>query len=111
MFNPHSSALVNFNFQPLEVVSRYRDPQLQAAEKKMNLRNSSHYFHQCNILSGLSSLNGLTTKPASANIVLCNNYDISCIMLPCAMYNVTCITFTNVIFILNLIFIAQGISV
>ena len=82
MFNPHSSALVNFNFQRLEVVSLYRDPQLQVAEKKMN-----------------------------ANIVLCNNYDRSCIMLPCAMYNVIGITFKNVIFILNLIFIAQGISV
>ena len=30
--NPYPVKLNNLNFQPLEVVCRYRDPQLQAAE-------------------------------------------------------------------------------
>ena len=30
--NPYPAKVNNFNFQPLEVVSRYRDPQLQVAE-------------------------------------------------------------------------------
>ena len=30
--NPLSTRLRNLNFQPLEVVSRYRDPQLQMTE-------------------------------------------------------------------------------
>ena len=32
MFNMYLAKLNNLNFQPLEVVSRYRDPQLQVAE-------------------------------------------------------------------------------
>ena len=31
-FNPLPAKLNNLNYQPLEVVSRYRDPQLQVAE-------------------------------------------------------------------------------
>ena len=30
--DPYSAKLNNLNFHPLEVVSRYRDPQLQVAE-------------------------------------------------------------------------------
>ena len=30
--NPHSAELINLDFQPLELVCRYRDPQLQVAE-------------------------------------------------------------------------------
>ena len=30
--SPYPAQLIFFNFQPLEVVSRYRDPQLQVAE-------------------------------------------------------------------------------
>ena len=32
VINPYPAKLNNLNFQPLEVVSRYRDPQLQVAE-------------------------------------------------------------------------------
>ena len=32
MFSPYPAELIYVNFQPLEVVSRYRDPQLQVAE-------------------------------------------------------------------------------
>ena len=32
LINPYPAKLNNLNFQPLEVVSRYRDPQLQVAE-------------------------------------------------------------------------------
>ena len=32
LFNLYPAKLNNLNFQPLEVVSRYRDPQLQVAE-------------------------------------------------------------------------------
>ena len=31
-FNPSTAKLKNLNFHPLEVVRRYRDPQLQAGE-------------------------------------------------------------------------------
>ena len=31
--DPYSAKLIYLNFQPLEVVSRYRDPQPQVAEK------------------------------------------------------------------------------
>ena len=31
-FNPLTAKLFNFNFHPLEVVSRWRDPKLQASE-------------------------------------------------------------------------------
>ena len=36
---PFSAELINLNFQPLEVVSRYRDPQFQVAE------NYSYFFN------------------------------------------------------------------
>ena len=36
--NPYPANLIYFNFQPLEVVSRYRDPQPQVVE------NYSHLF-------------------------------------------------------------------
>ena len=41
-FNPLTAKLFNFNFHPLEVVSRWRDPQPQASEnysdfKKMDM--------------------------------------------------------------------------
>ena len=32
IINPLAAKLFNFNFHPLEVVSRYRDPQLQVGE-------------------------------------------------------------------------------
>ena len=32
-FNSLTAKLFNLNFQPLEVVSRWRDPQLQVSEK------------------------------------------------------------------------------
>ena len=37
-FNPSPAKLTNLNFHPLEVVSRYHDPQLQVGE------NSSYFF-------------------------------------------------------------------
>ena len=35
--NPESTELVNLNIQPLQVVSRYRDPQFQVAENYLDL--------------------------------------------------------------------------
>ena len=32
LFNPYPAGVIYLNFQPLEVVSRYRDPQLQMGE-------------------------------------------------------------------------------
>ena len=32
MINPYPAKLTHLNFHPLEVVSRYRDPQLRVAE-------------------------------------------------------------------------------
>ena len=40
-FNPYSSELIYLNFQTLEVVSRYRDPQLQVTENYSYLFNLS----------------------------------------------------------------------
>ena len=39
--NPYPAKLIYLNFQPLEVVSRYRDPQLQVAENYSYLFNLS----------------------------------------------------------------------
>ena len=39
--NPYHTKLVNLYFQPLEVVFRYRDPQLQVAENYSYLFNLS----------------------------------------------------------------------
>ena len=36
-FNPLTAKLFNLNFHPLEVVSRWRDPQLQACENYSDL--------------------------------------------------------------------------
>ena len=37
--NPQSATLYNLNFHPLEVVSRYREPQLQVGENYRFLFN------------------------------------------------------------------------
>ena len=45
MISPYNAKLTNLNFRSLEVVSRYRDPQLQAGEKyqyELNLRQTIH---------------------------------------------------------------------
>ena len=39
IINPYSSTVIYYNFKPLEVVSRYRDPQLQVAENYLYLFN------------------------------------------------------------------------
>ena len=36
-FNPLTAKLFNLNFHPLEVVSRWRDPQLQVSENYSDL--------------------------------------------------------------------------
>ena len=41
LIHPYSPKLIYLNFQPLEVVSRYRDPQLQVAENYSYLFNLS----------------------------------------------------------------------
>ena len=43
--NPYSAKVIYLNFQPLDVVSRYRDPQLQVAENYSHLFNlrPNHY--------------------------------------------------------------------
>ena len=38
-YHPHPAKLIYLNFHPLEVVSRYRDPQLQVAENYSFLFN------------------------------------------------------------------------
>ena len=37
--NPWSAKRFNLNFLPLEIVSRYRDSQLQVAENYLNIHN------------------------------------------------------------------------
>ena len=40
--NPWSTKLKNLNFHPLEVVPRYREPQLPVGENYANLYNLNH---------------------------------------------------------------------
>ena len=42
--NPYPAKLINLNFQPLEVVSRYRDPQPQVVENYSYLFNLIYKF-------------------------------------------------------------------
>ena len=44
--NPHSIELFNLNFQSLEVVSRYRDQQLQVAENVCDLQKLGLNIYQ-----------------------------------------------------------------
>ena len=49
--NPFPAKLIYLNFHPLEVVSRYRDPQLQVAENYYDLhsKNWKLYFAMENV--------------------------------------------------------------
>ena len=53
--NPSTAKLFNLNFHPLEVVSRWRDPQLQVIENIQISQNGSQLFSNiadwCHILS------------------------------------------------------------
>ena len=50
--NPLTAKLFNLNFHPLEVVSRWRDPQLQVSEKYSDLTKCrSNIADWCHILS------------------------------------------------------------
>ena len=44
--NPYTAKLVYLNFQPLEVVSRYRDPQPQVVENYSYLFNLGPTFYK-----------------------------------------------------------------
>ena len=51
-FNPLTAKLFSLNFHPLEVVSRWRDPQLQVSENYSNLTNwRSTLFKSCWLIS------------------------------------------------------------
>ena len=55
LFNPLTAKLFNLNFHPLEVVSRWRDSQLQVSENYLNLAKwGSTVFKYCWLLSHLS---------------------------------------------------------
>ena len=47
LINPYPAKLNNLNFQPLEFVSRYRDPQLQVAENYcyLEILMFKHLYH------------------------------------------------------------------
>ena len=45
LFNPLPAMLSYLTFHPLEVVSRYRDPQLQVAEKSSCLFNLRQIYY------------------------------------------------------------------
>ena len=51
-FNPSTAKLFNLNFHPLEVVSRWRDPQLQVSENYSDLTKwMSALFKSCRLMS------------------------------------------------------------
>ena len=61
MFNPYPAEIIYLNFQPLEVVSRYRDSQPQAVENYsylFDLRPNIHKFCclNTNFIPNLSDL-------------------------------------------------------
>ena len=47
--NPYRSKLIYFNFHPLEVVFRYRDPQLQVSENYSYLFNFSTNIYKSHL--------------------------------------------------------------
>ena len=51
--NPWSTKRRNLHFQPLEVVSRYRDPQLQVTENVCYLWNLTLNIYQCFKIEGI----------------------------------------------------------
>ena len=51
--NPQSTELFNLNSQSLEVVSRYRDTQLQVTENVCDLSNLSPNIYQCFKIEGI----------------------------------------------------------
>ena len=62
--NPLTAKLFNLNFHPLEVVSRWRDPQLQVSKNYSDLKKNdgqlfSNIADWCHILS-LTCLKGAT---------------------------------------------------
>ena len=63
-FNSLSAEINNLNFHPLEVVSRYRDPQLQAGENCSYLYNLKQNICQSNIFKARFSfkLSGFKVK-------------------------------------------------
>ena len=61
--NPESAKLINLNFHSLEVVSRYRDPQLQAAE---------NYSYMFNMIPNICKYWRLNTN------YIPNNGDLTC---------------------------------
>ena len=50
IFNPHPAKLFFLIFQPLEVVSRYRDPQPEVIENYSYLFNLRPNIHESRIL-------------------------------------------------------------
>ena len=54
LVHPRPAELIYFNFQPLEVVSRYRDPQPQVAENYLYLLNLSTLFENPNVQTEMS---------------------------------------------------------
>ena len=52
LFNPLTTKLFSFNFHPLDVVSRWRDPQLQVSENYSDLtKGRSTVFKYCWLMS------------------------------------------------------------
>ena len=49
--NPHAAKSTYLNFHPLEVVSRYRDPQLQVAQNYFYLFNLSTNIYNLLVLT------------------------------------------------------------
>ena len=56
-FNPLTAKLFNLNFHPPEVVSRWRDPQLQVSENYSDLQNRGQLF---SIRANWCHINALT---------------------------------------------------
>ena len=62
---PYPDQLINFNFQPLEVVSRYRDPQPQVVENysySFNLSPNIYKYWSLNIENDYIAGKGLIYK-------------------------------------------------
>ena len=69
--NPYSAKINNLNFQPLEVVSRYRDPQLQVAENYSHLFNFWSDIYCSNTISRIKLFIQMTNTINLHEEVLC----------------------------------------
>ena len=82
--NPSPAKLIYFNFQPLEVVTRKRDPQPQVVESNLNLFNlrSTIYKSWCLNTHFTPNISGRLIKQIKTTIVVFSRIMVSLLFPP-----------------------------